>query len=304
MKKRPLLFAAATVCLALAAAGVRLWQRRAAFEADTGLLLPRAPATVCLVLLTAGAALALMALARWVAAGTEERPGYLASFALPGRGWMLVYLAAGGLLLAAGLLGIRDYQSGAVTQVSRYVFSILLVPCALGLALVGWLNSQRQEGAGRFAWPLLLPGWCACAWIISAYQAHTAQPNVMSYALYFLGATAAAIGCYVIASFSFERPRPALCLWLSGTALVLLSTAVADGLQEGDVHQTLVCLGYGLYLLGQTVCLLWRGAVPAPLEPWTPPPAAEGDAAPTGDADPTPTTAGPENNETEVSEHE
>lgn len=285
---------------------LRCWQRRADFDGD-GLLSP-GPASaglVALVLLAgAGFLLLIRALLR------EPGPrGYLAAFALPHRGLVAVYLLAGGLLVAAGLLGLRDQSAGLSAPLSTRVLSVALVPTGLDLALVGWLGAQRQEAQGRFAWPLLLPGWCGCVWLISAYQAHTAQPSAMGYAFYFLGALCAVGACYMIASFSFERPRPRWAAWLCAMGILLLATAVADAVETGDAHQGLVCLGYMIYLAAQLSCLLYRAQTPAQLEPWTPPPAekaapAEGGPAENVDPAPAPSADGPENNETEVSEHE
>lgn len=255
-------------------AGLRYWQRATAFEPDTGLLTPGSPWTWCLLALFAAAAVAFALLARRVSRGVEWR-GYLAAFSLPHRFMLAAYLLAGGLLLGAGVLGIQQNRLGLDDQLSRYILSIVLVPTGLDLALVGWLNAQRQEAQGRFAWPLLAPGWCGCVWLIAAYQAHTAQPNVWAYAPYFLGAVCAVTACYVMASFSFERPRPAWCLWLCAAALVLLTAAVVDALMLGDHYVLLVCLGFMAYLAAQMKCLLYRAQTPAGLEPWTAPQAEE-----------------------------
>lgn len=252
------------------AAGLRWWQRAAAFEPDTGLLTPGAAPTWCLLALLLAAAVVFALLGRWVAKGAQWR-SYLASFALPHRVMLVAYLLAGGLLVGAGLVGIREHQMYLNDQLSRYIFSIALLPTGLDLALVGWLNAQGQEAQGRFAWPLLVPGWSGCVWLIAAYQAHTAQPNTWAYAPYFLGAVCGVTACYAIASFSFERPRPAWCLWLCGMGLALLSTTVADALMTDDRYLLLVCLGFMLYLAAQAKCLLYRSERPAELEPWEAP---------------------------------
>lgn len=265
--KKLLAFGLPLTAAVAGAAGLRWWQRAAAFEPDSGLLTPGAAPTWCLVALFLAAAVAFALLGRWVARGVEWR-GYLASFALPWRGMMLVYLLAGGLLVGAGLLGIQRHSLGLDGQLSRYVLSIALLPTGLDLALVGWLGAQKQEAQGRFAWPLLAPGWCGCVWLIAAYQHHTAQPNAWAYAPYFLGAVCAVAACYAMAAFSFERPRPAWCLWLCAMALTLLATTVVDAWMIGDRYCLLVCLGFMLYVAGQMKCLLYRSERPAELEPW------------------------------------
>lgn len=272
MKKR-LSFGLTTLALALGAAGLRIWQRQAAYEPDTALPTPGHPATICLVALLALGGLALLALSRWCLRG-GELTSYLRAFALPHRGLLTVYLLAGALLVGAGALGLTQVQAGAETQLSRTVLSVCLIPAGLCAALVGWLNTQKREGEGRFAWPLLGPAACACVWLLAAYQSNTADPVVMDYAFALLGAVCAACACYTMASFSFEKPQGMWCLWLCAMGIVLLSTAVADRLswvtwEENQAR--LVCLGYMAYLAGQLTCLLTHCEIPAQLEPWRAP---------------------------------
>ena len=275
--KKLLIFGCPLLLAVAGAAGFRYWQRSADFDADG--LLTMGPASLCLVILVIAAAVVFLLLshmsfadlsARRLQQRQEKPRGYLAYFALPHKVMILVYLLAGGLLLAAGLLGMGEYRAGLSAKMSYYIFSIALVPTGLDLALVGWLNAQKEEAQGRFAWPLLLPGWCGCVWLISAYQAHTAQPSAMAYAFYFLGALSAVGASYMIASFSFERPRGVTCAWLSAMALILLATAAVDGWVGENRPQMLTCLGYMIYLAAQLKCLLYRLAVPAELIPWVP----------------------------------
>ena len=296
--KKLLTFGGPLLLAVAGAAGLRYWQRRAEFDVDG--LLTVGPASICLVILvilSAGAFLWLSqtSLAHVTARRLQRqkmREGYLASFALPHKAMILVYLLAGGLLLAAGLLGVGEYRAQLSGKISYYIFSIALVPTGLDLALIGWLGAQKEEAQGRFAWPLVVPGWCGCIWLISAYQSQTAQPNAMAYGLYFLGALSAVGASYMMASFSFERPRPVACAWLSAMGLILLSTAAVDGWVRKDTPQLLTCLGYMIYLAGQLKCLLYRTEVPAQLIPWTP---AEGEI---------PDSQRPDHEKTEVSEDE
>lgn len=268
MKKRALFPA---VLLPLMAAGtlLRLWQRHTAFEPDTGLLTPGLPATACVVILALAAALALFLLARWAVRGAELK-SYLAAFALPRRWLAWVYAAAGALLLAGGLLGLWRYRLGLDEQMSRLILSVCLLPTGVGVGAVGWLGGQRAEGKGRFAWLLLGPGYCGCLWLVSAYQGHTGNPNVMEYLFYFLGAVCAVVCCYMMASFSFEKPQALWCLWLGSLGLVFLAMSAADFVETGARMELLVTAGYALYLAAQLICLLTHCDTPADLEPWIP----------------------------------
>lgn len=267
MKKR-LTFGLATLALTVGAVFLRIWQRRAAYEPDTGLVAPGHPATVCLVALLVLGGLVLLALSRWCVRD-GALTSYLRAFALPHRGLLALYLLSGALLVGAGALGLAQVQGGAEVQLSRTVLSVCLIPGGLSMALVGWLNTQKREAEGRFAWPLLGPAVCGCVWLVAAYQANTADPVVMDYALALLGAVCAACACYTMASFSFEKPQGMWCLWLCAMGLALLATKVADALRERTIP--LVSLGYGLYLAVQLFCLLTHCEVSAQLEPWRAP---------------------------------
>lgn len=267
MKKR-LTFGLATLALTVGAVFLRIWQRRAAYEPDTGLVAPGHPATVCLVALLVLGGLVLLALSRWCVRD-GALTSYLRAFALPHRGLLALYLLSGALLVGAGALGLAQVQGGAEVQLSRTALSVCLIPGGLCVALVGWLNTQKREAEGRFAWPLLGPAVCACVWLVAAYQANTADPVVMDYALALLGAVCAACACYTMASFSFEKPQGMWCLWLCAMGLALLATKVADALRERTIP--LVSLGYGLYLAVQLFCLLTHCEVSAQLESWRAP---------------------------------
>lgn len=250
---------------------LRWWQRTAAFEPDTGLLTPRSPATYCVVAAVVLAAVALWLLGRWA---TKEAhfSGYLAAFSATWSATLWLYMLAGALLVAAGVLGIQAHRMGLDDQLSRYVLSICLCPAGVGLVLTGWLNGCPQEGVGRFAWPLLIPGYVGCVWLIAIYQSRITLPNVMEYAFYLLGGVCAVLCCYAMASFSFERPMPVATLWLGGMALILLSmSAVADFATQGQYRELLVSVGYMLYLAAQMGALLHRCHAPAELVAWTPP---------------------------------
>ncbi len=289
MKKR---LSFGLTALALTALGVvaRLWQRNTAFEPETGLLTPGMPATYLVVAVALAAAVGLFLLGRWAA---KDAPieSYLTAFSLPHPAVLALYVLSGALLVAGGVWGIMDYLDAATpSSVLWLILSIVLIPAGACVGLVGWINGRREEAKGRFAWPLLLPGYCACLWLILAYQARTTHPNVMGYAMIMFAAVCAAVFCYVAASFSFEKPRTGTGLWLGGMSTVLLGMACVDFALEGDRMCLFIALGYGVYALGQTLCLIWRCEVPAALTRWTPPPEKPKEAEKT--------------EETEVKDHE
>lgn len=268
MKKRWAygLFLAVTLAGAVAC---RTWQRTAAWEAG-GLLTPGHPATYCLLAVVAAAAVGFFALGRFVAKG-RSFASYLDAFSLPQKGLLAVYVLAGALMVAGGVVGLMQWSQHVGLTLSEKVLCLALLPGGVGTALVGWVNAQGREAKGRFAWPLLLPAYAGCLWLIAVYQARATEPNVMGYAFTFLGAICAVLCCYTVSAFSFEKPMPMLTVWLSGVAMTALGASLVDDVKAGDTVQSLVTLGYLFYLAGQTKCLLTRADRPAELERWTPP---------------------------------
>lgn len=274
MKKR-LIFGGTALALTVLGALARLWQRDTAFEPETDLLTPGMPATYLVVAVALIGVVGLFLLGRWAA---KDAPieSYLTAFSLPHPVVLGLYVLSGALLVAGGVWGILDYLDVATpSSVPWLILSIVLVPTGACVGLVGWLGGRREEGKGRFAWPLLLPGYCACLWLILTYQSRTTHPNVMGYAFIMFAVVCVAVFCYVAASFSFEKVRTGTALWLGAMSVVLLGMACVDLALEGDRMCLFIALGYALYALSQTACLIWRCEVPARLARWTPPPEPE-----------------------------
>lgn len=268
MKKRWVygLFLAVTL---LGSVACRLWQRGAAWE-EGGLLTPGHPSTYFLLVLTALAAVGFFLLGRFAAKGRSFE-SYLDAFALPHKALLALYVLSGALMVAGGVAGLMQWSQNVELTLSEKALSFALLPGGVGTAMVGWVNAQSQEAKGRFAWPLLLPAYAGCLWLIATYQHRATEPTVMGYVFAFLGGLCAVAFCAAAAAFSFEKPMPVFTLWLGGLALTALGVSLVDAIEEGDAVQTLVTLGYMLYLTAQSKCLLTRADTPADLERWTPP---------------------------------
>lgn len=260
-----------TVGLGLAGLFLRRWQLATAFEPSTGLLIAGRPATA--VLIAAGVlAAAILGALVWALFRGEAPKGYLANLAAPNLIPGILTLLAGTLLFGAGVVGIRNYFLHLDERVIRLIQAICLIPTGVCAGLIGLLGQQRKEARGRFHGALLAPGYCACVWLVAAFQGHTANPNVMEYVVLLLGICCAIIASYAIASFSFEKSRPILCGFFAALGVVLLMTASADRPWGIDL---LTLLGFEVYLLSQLICLVSCRVWPPELEKWTPPPQEE-----------------------------
>lgn len=267
--KRKMGFALVLSAVGLGLAGffLRRWQLATAFEAASGLLTPGRPATAALIAVIVLAAALAVGLS--VALFRGEAPkGYLANLAAPNLAVGLLTLLAGGLLFAGGVLGVRDYALHLDDRIVRLVLGVCLAPTGIAVGLIGLLGQQRREAKGRFHGALLAPGYCACVWLISAFQGHAANPNVMEYAFLLMGIVCVVFACYTAASFSFEKPRPILLAASSALGMVLLGVSAADHPWGMDL---LTLLGFEGYLIAQLICLVSCKARPPELEEWVAP---------------------------------
>lgn len=283
MKRTPLALVFILLVPVFATTGffLRRWQVNTAFEPVSGLPIP-ASATYVLMALLAVAALTVLGLA-WQLFRGETPKGYLANLAAPNLGVGILTLVAGAVLFAGGLLGIRDFVLGMDERIIRLVLGVCLASSGVCVGLVGLLGQQRQEAKGRFCGALLLPAFCACAWVLATYQGHIANPNMMEYVFLVLGILCVILACYAMASFSFEKPRPILCAFFSAMGVILLMVSAADRPWGMDA---MAIWGFAVYLFVQLICLLSCRMRPPKLEEWTPPPEEEAPEEPENQVQP------------------
>lgn len=264
--KKALVWAVPLVTLAFGGAGAAVYRRflRTAIEPETALLTPGMPITYVLVGLALAAAV-ILALLAFLARG-DYPDSYGHSFYAPHPLPLAAVVAAGGLVVAAGILAFSGYITRADRQISRLVLGILLIPTGVLLEEIGRRNYRGEAQKSRLSALLLGPGYCACVWLVYSYQAHTANPVVLDYAFLLLGISLAILALYYQASFSFEGPRPGRAVWCSAMGVVLLLTAMGH---REDAMTMCLCGGMGLYLLTQMTVLLYRGVHPADLPPLT-----------------------------------
>lgn len=274
--RKVLIWAVPALALLLGGAGALAYHRflAVAIEPNTALLKPGMPQTYLVVGLAAVAA-AIMAVFAWMASKGDYPDSYGHCLYAPHPLPLAVCVVAGGLMVAAGLLAVSGYITRADRQVSRVVLGALTLPTGILLEEIARRNYRGEAQKLRLSGLLLVPGYCACAWLVYAYQTHTANPVILDYMFLLLGIAAAILAFYYQASFAFERPKPGRAVWSAGMAVVLLLTAM--GHMENAMTMCL-CGGVSLYLVTQMTVLLYRGMHPAQLPPLELPPAEEENA--------------------------
>ena len=252
------------VAIAGGAAGfaLRRWELATAFEADTGLPIDGAPATMALIVLSVVMAVVLALLCR---GKYPAFTGYDQAFQAKGN---TAYATAGilsaFLLLAAAALLVYEFlQAGP----DRVYTNLLVAALALvsGFCVMGAVqNNFKGLGKGKLNFTLLLPAYTCCVWLIAAYQVRAGDPVRLDYVFELFAIIATLLGLYFHAAFAFTRGRPFWALFFALLGVYFSITTLADGHEWGF---TLLYAFAVVYLTVSAVTLLRNAAGPVPPAP-------------------------------------
>lgn len=248
---------------------LRRWQLASAYVPETELFVHGAPATLALLGLIALLALVLL-LALW-----RKREGlddFLPAFGSPGTGQMTVFAAAGILLFAAGIFGIRDGLAAlrlwradpAMYQLStpgaQLLTGALCVPAGLGVLLMGRMayRGELNSAACRLA---SFPALAALVWLFTAHLEHGTEPVLMKYGFTLFAALMLTLAHYYAAGFLYGHPHPRRTVFLAlmGVAVGVISLADGPGLftAAATLAFSLSALALGRALLRNTYGPPW-----------------------------------------------
>lgn len=262
----------------LAGLALRLWELSSAFEADTGLPVAGAPATLVLAGFSAAVLLALVLLCRGTRRGFQgsydeafQAAGstpYLtvmvaAAFLMAGSGVLLLAQAGGvlseSLAASAGAgLGLSGLFQLLLSVGRELLLAILALASAASLFLLG-KNNYKGEGKGERSGCLLTPAYTACVWLIVSYLDHSGDPIVLDYVYQLFAVVAAVLGSYFLAGFGYQRPKGFPAAFFSLAAMYFCLVTLADRHTPAEL---LLYVGYFLYFAGSVHVLLAHLARP------------------------------------------
>lgn len=245
---------------------LRRWELASAFEPDTGLPIPGAPAAWALIALSVAMLAVFMGLCRG-----KHNPfpkGYDGAFAAKGNTlYISAMVLSAALLLVSGVLELmglsQAYATASMTQginpmlstLPKALLAVLTLGCVFCVLSVG-KNGYRGEGKGKFKAALLMPAYMACLWLISAYQTRAGDPVRQDYIYELLAIIAALLGFYFTAGFSFEKKGKVFFAALFSLMGVYLSlTTLADA---HDLPTLLLYAFSILYLTAQVTALTYN----------------------------------------------
>lgn len=237
-----------TLAAALTAAALRKWQLASAFEEDTGLSIPMAPASVTLACLLVMAAAWFLILTTYQP--VSKRPWTVGQ----AHRWDMVFLDAGDpvypilvvlaafvavasvpLLLKTGIGQWQAYRAAVAAKVQPPSNNgVLTIATAVGalLAFLGLLQMGRdglhagRRGKGGFA--AALPGVAGCVWLMESFRSHAANPVLWDYAPQLIAIVCGMLLYMDFAGMSAGAARPRRLLWLSAMTAVMSASALVS----------------------------------------------------------------------------
>ena len=275
------LWLACTAAATLAAAALRRWQLRSAFEEYTGLAIPGAQASVILVcvLVMAGAWFMILSLTkRSLSAQARWDQVFLSA-----EDWLYPMLeivasfyaiAAAPVLFIVGVGQFQVYQEMQAAGLQPPTDNGLLTLATAGgtfLAALGLLqtgrDSLRPGRRGRGGFSAALPGVAGCIWLMESFRSHAANPVRWDYAPQLLAIVLGMAFYMDFAGMSAGAAKPRRLLWMAGMTVVLSAVALITTSTELnarlDAGQSLWCAQTGdlLLILSQMLAaagVLWR----------------------------------------------
>lgn len=252
--RKEIVLPAVAVAGGAAGFGLRHWELASAFEADTGLPVAGAPATLTLIALSGVVALVLALLCRGKYPAFQR---YDQAFGAPGNTlYATAAVLSAFLLLGSAGLMVWDFLQGTDRVYTRLLVAALSVVSFLCVLRTAQGNLKGQA-RGRFDLALLMPAYTCCVWLIAAYQVRAGDPVQLDYVYELFAIMAVLLGFYFDAGFSFAKGRPALAAFFSllGAYFSLVTLA--------DRHDLATVLLYGfaiVYLLSSAAVLLYNSA--------------------------------------------
>lgn len=224
--RKNILLPACAVGFGAAGLLMRRWELASAFEPDTGLAIPNAPATLALIALSIAFFLLSGGVLWRMCRGLKPLP-YDDAFRCGQPAFITAVVCSAALLLGGGLLGILGYVNRSDPRLAYALLALLAVLSGLCVVLMG-RNNYRGEGKGRFSGPLLIPAYTWCLWLVLSYQSRAGDPIVLDYVYQLLAIICSLLGLYFMSGFSFEKGKPFLTLWAALLAVYFSCVTLAD----------------------------------------------------------------------------
>lgn len=217
---------------------LRRMQLEKAFEPDTGLPIPGAPATWMIALFSL-VVLALLFALSLMAGRRDTHPVVVPEKKKTPLLALLCFTASAALALAAAILDFRAWQVYSALPLSETRLSIMLLLFAsltvLSGAAIFLIGLQHHRGKTLVhSALLLLPAYGNCLWLLYSYQRWVSDPIIGDYIFALFAIMSGMLAHYFIAAHSFQKPRGAALLLFTSIAIFTSFISLSYGGRMAD----------------------------------------------------------------------
>ncbi len=225
MQKKAISIGSIVLVLAAFSAFARWIQNQAAFEVETGLMIPGSAWSKITMIL---AVLCLLGIG-WVVRSLWYE-GYYAPVELDKiiRGnplWMNRFTKAiAGLMVVGAVIAFLVAGYELYSTMVR-TLCVLAIAAAWGFVKLSQLPFAEKKSGFRESLLAALPAVMYVYWLLVSYRTHAAIPSVWSYAAEIFAIGMSILGTFYFAGYAFDFPKPyvALACLLCGVYLSLLT---------------------------------------------------------------------------------
>ena len=237
---------------------LRRWELATAFEAETGLAIPGAPATLALIVLSVAVAAAFALLCR---GKHSQLGGYDDAFAARGSWPYLILTALGAIaLLLSGGITLATFFRQELSSLPRFFLALLCLAACVCVLLVA-ANNFLGRKKGKYSFALLVPAYMCCLWLVTAYLQYAGDPVVLDYVYELFAIIAALLGLYFAAGFAFERAKVWRCAFFCLLSVYFSLVTQAD---DHELFDTLLLYFVIFYQLATSAVLLYHAFAAKP----------------------------------------
>ena len=216
------------VCVAAAFGAFFRWiQKQAAFEADTGLVIPGSIWNTIAAVVCLAAAAGLLA----VVLGLKKQgftPPDSCETAFRGLlpltnycGWLFAALMIAGGVLLLVMAGMDRYHT--------LLRLLALLAVLTGAAYVYVLAAPyKKREPAMLCLCTSLPALLCCYWLVVSYKLHGTEPSAWSFGFEILALSAAAVAFYYLARYAFNRVRTYRTLFFTLLGAFLCLVTLGD----------------------------------------------------------------------------
>ena len=225
MQKKAISIGSAVLVLAAFSAFARWIQNQAAFELETGLMIPHSIWSKLAFLMGVLCLLGIGWMVRSLWYDGHYAPVELDKIMDGSPIWNSRFTKIiGGLMVVGAVIAFLVAGFELYSTMVR-TLCVLAIAAAWGFVKLGELPFTEKKSEWKGSLLAALPGVMYVYWLLVSYRTHAAIPSVWSYAVEIFAIAVSVLGTFYFAGYAFDFPKPYVTLTclLSGAYLSLMT---------------------------------------------------------------------------------